>query len=78
MKNKLQVYIVQHGEYSQYFKITIWSSHCGAAETNPTSIPEGASWIPGLTQWVVDLVSGVAMSCAVGHRHGLDGIGWQL
>ena len=26
--------------------------------------------IPGLSQWVKDL--GIAMSCAVGHRHSLD------
>ena len=27
------------------------SSHCGAAETNPTSIYEDADLIPGLAQW---------------------------
>ena len=32
------------------------SSHCGAAETNPTSNHEVAGLIPGLTQWVKDLV----------------------
>ena len=31
-----------------------WSSYCGEAETNLTSIHEDASLIPGLTQWVVD------------------------
>ena len=34
-------------------KITImWSSHCGAAETNPTSNHEIEGSIPGLAQWL--------------------------
>ena len=31
------------------------SSHCGAAESNPTSFHEYVGSIPGLTQWVEDL-----------------------
>ena len=38
--------------------------------TNPTSIYEDADSNPGLTQWVKDV--GIAMSCGVGHRCGLD------
>ena len=30
------------------------SSHCGAAEMNPTSIREDSGSIPGITQWVKD------------------------
>ena len=32
-----------------------WSSHCGSAVKNPTSIHEYASLIPGPAQWVKDL-----------------------
>ena len=32
------------------------SSPCGSVEMNPTSIHEGMGSIPGLTQWVQDLV----------------------
>ena len=36
---------------------------------NPSSIHENVGLIPGLAQWMKD---GVAVSCAGGHRCGLD------
>ena len=39
----------------EHLKMRIRSSHCGAAETNLTSIHEDAGSIPGLAQWFKDL-----------------------
>ena len=41
--------------YHFTFNIEIWSSHCGAVETNPTRKHEVVGLIPGLAQWVKDL-----------------------
>ena len=52
-------------------KNSIWSSICGAQQlVNPTSIHKNKSSIPGLAQWVKRF--GIAVSCGVGCRHGLD------
>ena len=37
-------------------KFYFWSSHCGAGEMNPTRNREVMRLIPGLAQWVKDLV----------------------
>ena len=50
--------------------VPIRSSHCGAAETNLTSMHEDTGSIPGLAQWVKDLV--VPVSCGVGCRCSLE------
>ena len=39
-------------------------------ETNPTRNHEVEGLIPGLAQWVKG--AGIALSCSVGHRCGLD------
>ena len=46
-----------HKTYNEYvwFKEESRSSHCGAAETNPTRKHEVEGSIPGLAQWVEDL-----------------------
>ena len=46
----------------------LWSSCCGPAVTNLTSIHEDADLIPGLVQWVKG--SSIAVSCGGGHRCG--------
>ena len=43
-------------DFSRAYLCIFGSSLCGTAETNPTSIHEDAGSIPGLVQWVGDLV----------------------
>ena len=43
-----------HVEVNKLFMC--WSSHCGAAETNLTSIHEDSDSILGLVQWIKYLV----------------------
>ena len=56
LRGKLKVIqaFLKREEKSQINNVT-WSSHCGAAEMNSTSIHEDAGYIPGLTQWAGDL-----------------------
>ena len=42
------------GQRSTGVLLKMGSSHCGAVETNPTSIQEDVGSIPGLIQWVRD------------------------
>ena len=51
-------------------KLCSGSSHCSSAKTNPTSILEDVSSIPGLTKWVKG--AGISVSSCVGHRHSWD------
>ena len=51
----------------QWYQIKFcWSSCCGSALTNLTSINEEGGSIPALAQWVK------AMRCGVGYRRGSD------
>ena len=43
-------------EMQRLIKDSRWSSHRGAVETNPTRNREVVGSIPGLAQWVKDLV----------------------
>ena len=58
--NKLQEKIESPGgilrTFKKHIKKYMGSSHCGTAEMNPTSIPKDVGSIPGLAQWVKDLV----------------------
>ena len=46
---------IRESKITFFIKKLKWSSHCGAAEMNPTSNHEIAGLIPGFTQWVKDL-----------------------
>ena len=45
-------YSDQYVTFSLIYFRNLRSSHCGAFETNPTSIHEAVGLIPGFTQWV--------------------------
>ena len=45
----------QHQIFHAKKKKNLWSSHCGAAETNLTMKHEIAGLVPGLYQWIKDL-----------------------
>ena len=50
-------YLVRKWIYRQLIeRIAIWSAHHGAVKSNLTRNHEIAGWVPGLAQWVKDLV----------------------
>ena len=53
-------------------KVRVRSSHRGLAVMNLTSIHEDIGLIPGLAQWIKDLVLPRALSFGVGRRHSSD------
>ena len=67
-----QSLLAEYGKISPIKKWKVWSSCCGAAETNPTSIHEDAGSVPGLDHSLSGSAIGIAVSCRVGHRHCLD------
>ena len=56
--------------FQSLFFFFFWSSHRDMMETNPTKNHEVEGSIPGLAQQIKE--SGIAVSCAVGHRLGSD------
>ena len=45
-----------YGDWLIKKNIYLWSSRCGTAEMNPISIHEDVGSIPGLAQWIGDVV----------------------
>ena len=61
----------------QGLRIQPGSSHCGAAEMNPTTIQEDEGSIPGLTQWVGDLVL-LWLWCRLAAVAPIQPLAWEL
>ena len=55
MTTHLARIIIHKPDYPRIENRSPGSSHCGAMETNPTSIPEDVGSVPHLAQWVGDL-----------------------